>query len=125
MKTDKEKQFYPDYLFEILVVVFIIIELVIVLAMIYPQSIGREINFTAQFQPKPEWYFLWLYQLVRYFPGKSAFIGAVAIPLLAVLILIFMPFIDSGRYGRIKAIIAGLILLLAFIIFTLMPAFSG
>lgn len=51
--------------------------------------------------------------------------GAVAIPLLAVLILIFMPFIDSGRYGRLKAVIAGLILLLTFIIFTLMPAFSG
>ncbi|MBI4685846.1 MAG: hypothetical protein HY755_11700 [Nitrospirae bacterium] len=101
MKTpDKEKQFYPDYLFEILVVVFITIELVLVLAMLYPQKIGRQIDFTAQFQPKPEWYFLWLYQLLRYFPGKSAFIGAVAIPILAVFILIFIPFIDRGEYGK-------------------------
>lgn len=122
--ADKDRQFYPDYLIEILFVVFITIELALILALLYPQGIGRQIDFSAQFQPKPEWYFLWLYQLVRYFPGKTAFIGTVLIPLLAVLLLVFIPYIDRGQKGRQRAVITGLILLLTFIIFTLIPAFS-
>lgn len=119
--TNKDKQFYPDYLIEIIFVVFIIVELVLILAMLYPQGIGRTIDFSAQFQPKPEWYFLWLYQLVRYFPGKTAFIGTVLIPLIAILFFIFIPYIDRGKRGRIKAILVGVTLLLSFIIFTLIP----
>lgn len=122
--TDKDRQFYPDYLIEILFVVSITIELALILALLYPQSIGRQIDFSAQFQPKPEWYFLWLYQLVRYFPGKTAFIGTVLIPLLAVLLLVFIPYIDRGPKGKQRAVMTGLILLLTFIIFTLIPAFS-
>ncbi len=122
MQMNKEKKkFYPDYLFEVLLVVFIAIELTMVLAMLYPQEIGRQINFSAPFQPKPEWYFLWLFQLIRYFPGKTIFIGAVLIPFLFVVTLIMIPFIDRGRYGRVKSIMAMTILFLAFLILTLIP----
>lgn len=121
--NDKEKQFYPDYLFEILIVVFITIEIVLVLAMLFAPAAGRQIDFSAQYQPKPEWYFLWIFQILAYFPGRSAFVGAVVIPLLAALILIMIPFIDRGRFGRIKAIIAGAALLLAFLVFTLISVF--
>lgn len=121
---DKDKKFYPDYLIEILFAVFVTIELALILAMLYPQAIGRQIDFSAQFQPKPEWYFLWLYQLVRYFHGKTAFIGTVLIPLLAILTLALIPFIDKGKNGRLKASIAAIALLSAFIIFTIIPALS-
>lgn len=115
------KSFYPDYLIEILFVVFITIELTLALALLYPQPIGRQIDFSAQFQPKPEWYFLWLYQLVRYFPGRTAFVGIVLVPLSAILLLIFIPYIDRGRYGRLRASVAGIALIIAFLIFTLIP----
>ncbi len=125
MKThNKKKEFYPDYLIEIIFVVFITIELVLILALLYSPRIGRPIDFSAQFQPKPEWYFLWLYQLVRYFPGKTAFIGTVLIPLFSVILLALIPYIDKGPRGRLKAILVGAILLLAFIVLTLIPAFS-
>lgn len=120
----KDTKFYPDYIIEILFVIFITIELTLIFAFLCPQTIGRQIDFSATFQPRPEWYFLWLYQLVRYFPGKTAFIGTVLIPLIAVLLLIFMPFIDRGRHGRLRASIAAIALLLAFIVFTLIPAFN-
>lgn len=120
----KDTKFYPDYIIEILFVIFIAIELALIFAFLYPQTIGRQIDFSATFQPRPEWYFLWLYQLVRYFPGKTAFIGTVLIPFIAVLLLIFMPFIDRGRHGRLRASIAAIALLLAFIVFTLIPAFN-
>lgn len=123
-KEKKEKQFYPDYLCEIVIVSFVLIEIVLVLAMLFPQPAGRRINFAAQYQPRPEWYFLWIFEILKYFSGRSAFIGAVIIPVFASLILVFLPFIDRGKKGRIKAVIAGTGLLLTFLVFTLISVFS-
>lgn len=117
-KQRKEKSFYPDYLSEIILAVFICTEILIILALLYPPAIGRQIDFTRPFQPLPEWYFLWLYQLVRYFPGKSAFIGTMVIPISALLLLLLIPYIDRGRNGRLKAAAAGIALLLIFIVLT-------
>jgi cytochrome b6-f complex subunit 4 len=120
VKERKEKKFYPDYFSEIIFAILVAIEILIILALLYYPSIGRQIDFTRPFQPKPEWYFLWLYQLVRYFPGKIAFIGTVAIPVVSVLLLLLIPYIDSGRNGRLKAIAAGAIILFMFLILTLL-----
>lgn len=116
----KEKKFYPDYLSEIIFVVLISIEVLIILSLLYYPSIGRQIDFTRQFQPKPEWYFLWLYQLVRYFPGGSVFIGAIVVPVISVLLLMFIPYIDRGKNGRLMALLAGVFLLVMFVALTLM-----
>ncbi|MDH4204233.1 MAG: hypothetical protein OEV45_01785 [Desulfobacteraceae bacterium] len=115
---NRQKDFYPDYLIEILLVIFLIIELIVTLALLYPPAIGRQIDFSTPFSPKPEWYFLWLYQLIRYFPGKQIIIGTTFIPLTAVLVLILVPFIDKGKWGRLKVLIAGILLLLSFVLFT-------
>lgn len=117
-KQRKEKNFYPDYISEIILAVLICIEILIILALLYPPAIGRQIDFTRPFQPLPEWYFLWLYQLVRYFPGQSAFIGTMVIPISAIILLLLIPYIDRGRYGRLKAIAVGVTLMLMFIILT-------
>ncbi len=117
-KQRKEKNFYPDYISETILAVLICIEILIILALLYPPAIGRQIDFTRPFQPLPEWYFLWLYQLVRYFPGQSAFIGTMVIPISAIILLLLIPYIDRGRYGRLKAIAVGIALMLMFIILT-------
>jgi len=117
--VNRQKEFYPDYLIEILLVVFLLVELIATLALMYPPAIGRQIDFSVPFIPKPEWYFLWLYQIIRYFSGKWIIIGTLVIPLTAVLMLIFIPLIDRGKYGRLKAVIAGIVLLLSFVLFTI------
>lgn len=119
-ELNKNKKFYPDYFSEIIFAILVSIEILIILALLYYPSIGRQIDFTKPFQPKPEWYFLWLYQLVKYFPGKSVFLGTVVIPIAAVLLLLLIPYIDKGRCGRLKAIAAGITLLLMFVILTLL-----
>jgi quinol-cytochrome oxidoreductase complex cytochrome b subunit len=120
VKERKEEKFYPDYLAEIIVAVIICLQILLVLSLMFPPSIGRQIDFTAPFKPMPEWYFLWLYKLMYYFPGKTALIGTVIIPVLSVILLLMIPYIDRGRYGRLKAIAAGSILLLMFLILTLL-----
>ncbi|MBA4349233.1 MAG: hypothetical protein C0415_04500 [Thermodesulfovibrio sp.] len=115
----KEKNFYPDYLSEIIVAMLVSIEILIILALLYYPSIGRQIDFTKQFQPRPEWYFLWLFEMIGYFPGNSAFIGTVVIPVVYVLLFLLIPYIDRGKNGGLKAIIVGIFLLLTFIVLTL------
>lgn len=114
----RQNEFYPDYLIEILLVVFLIVELIVILALFYPPAIGRQIDFSTPFSPRPEWYFLWLYQLIRYFPGSRIVIGTTVIPLAAVLVLILIPFIDKGRLGRLKVVVVGILLLLSSVILT-------
>lgn len=120
--TNRIKEFYPDYLSEILVVIFLNLGVVFILAMLFPPSIGMEINFVAAYQPKPEWYFLWLYQMVKYFPGKWAFVSTVVIPMLTISLLLYIPCIDRGtiRTRRI-AIICFTVLSGGFLILTLIP----
>jgi hypothetical protein len=75
-----QKKFFPYYFFEVAVVTLLTVEAVLLLAVVFPPSIGREIDFLAQYSPRPEWYFLFLYQFTKYFPGKWTFIGAVLLP---------------------------------------------
>ncbi len=97
MNRKNESQFYPYYFFEILIVVMFTIEVVLILAVLFPPAVGREVDFSAQYSPRPEWYFLFLYQLTKYFPGRWTFVGAVLLPCLAFCVLLLAPFLDSGR----------------------------
>jgi cytochrome b6-f complex subunit 4 len=119
-KKKGDKRFYPDYFSEIVATVAICFELLVILALLNPPSIGRQIDFLKPFQPRPEWYFLWLFELIGYFPGNTAVIGTVIIPIAYVLLLLFIPYIDKGEKGRFRAALAGIALLLMFIIFTIL-----
>lgn len=123
-ESKKNKKFYPDYFSEILFAILVSAEILIISALLYAPSIGRQIDFTRQFQPKPEWYFLWLYQLVKYFPGKTAFIGTVIVPVLFVFLLLIIPYIDRGAKGRLIATATGIILLATFGVLTLLSLLS-
>ena len=97
MGQQKENKFFPDYLFEITLVALFTIEAVLILAVLFPSSVGREIDFAAQYNPRPEWYFLSLYQLTKYFPGPWTFVGAVLLPGLAFSLLLLAPFLDTSK----------------------------
>jgi ubiquinol-cytochrome c reductase cytochrome b subunit len=51
--------------------------------------------------PRPEWYFLFLFQTLKLFSGPLEVLGAVVLPGLAVLALILVPFIDRGQIVKI------------------------
>jgi quinol-cytochrome oxidoreductase complex cytochrome b subunit len=123
-EVKNEKPFFPYYFFEVSVIVLFTIEAVLLLAVLFPPAIGREIDLSAQFAPRPEWYFLFLYQLTKYFPGKWTFVGAVLLPGLAYAAVLLTPFLDSSRERsprkRRGALLAGFCLLGAVIALTLL-----
>jgi quinol-cytochrome oxidoreductase complex cytochrome b subunit len=97
-----DNKLFPYYFFEIVLVAMFTIEAVLVLAVLFPPPIGREIDFSAQFSPRPEWYFLFLYQLTKYFYGGWTFVGAVLLPGLAFSALLLTPFLDKSSSTRIR-----------------------
>lgn len=119
----RQKRFYPEYLFEIILVVFVCFEVVLVVSLLFPSQIGRQIDFGKVFLPLPEWYFYWLFELVKYFSGYLAFVGNVLIPLTMLVLLAGIPYIDR-RYGRAVATVVFCLLLTSVLALTLVNVFS-
>ena len=131
MKTDSSAEsgtrypFYPNHLFvETVTAVFVL--LVLVLLTLYWQAPVEEIADPSDttFVPRPEWYFLFLFQLLKYFKGAFLVVGAVIIPLAASLLLLLWPFLDRGEETRLskrpRSLALGICSLLAMIALTVL-----
>ena len=94
--------FYPSFLFKEIVTMMVIFILVaIILALVFPVELGDPADPTDNlFVPKPEWYFMSLYQLLKYFPGKLEIIATAIIPAGGIIVLIILPFIDKNPENR-------------------------
>ncbi len=121
----RRKTFYPDYFLEILLVIFFTVEVVALLSLLFPADMGRRIDLSLPFRPKPEWYFLWIYELIRYFPGRWTVIGSILLPGVVMVVLGAIPFIDKSRRGRILVLICGGIIAGGILILTIMGAVSS
>jgi len=55
----------------------------------------------GNFAARPEWYFVALYQLLKFFEGPMQVIGTVLIPGAVATFLVALPFIDRGKDRRI------------------------
>jgi cytochrome b6-f complex subunit 4 len=112
--------FFPHHVsteFRVVVVLTVLAMAVGLVGLLAPVGVGEPADpLNTPAHVKPEWYFLSLYQLLKFIP-KTA--GAV-IPVIAVILLILLPFIDfkpdkSRRIKWIRLIIAvvGLVILIA------------
>jgi len=57
------------------------------------------INHTA-YNPRPEWYFLFLFQILKYFQGPWELVGTAVIPGILTVLLIGLPFYDRNWSRR-------------------------
>jgi ubiquinol-cytochrome c reductase cytochrome b subunit len=69
---------------------------------------------------RPEWYFLFLFQLLKYFPGSSEVIGAIVIPGIAFGLLFLMPWLGRFQIGHYFNRLVIVLLLLAAGVLTLL-----
>jgi menaquinol-cytochrome c reductase cytochrome b/c subunit len=92
-------KFYPDIIYKDLLVTFAIFVLLVGLAIYLgvPKEPPADPSDSA-YVPRPEWYFLFLFQLLKYFPGKLEWIGTTIIPGIAVLALLLLPFYDRSPF---------------------------
>ncbi len=100
-KEEKAKgvKFYPDIIYKDILVSFAIFLLLVGLATFIgvANEPPADPNDTS-YIPRPEWYFLFLFQLLKYFPGQIEWIGTVVLPTIAILALLLLPFYDRSPF---------------------------
>jgi sulfur oxidation c-type cytochrome SoxX len=99
------KAFFPSTVFKDVVAAFAVLCLLLVLAYRFGAPLEELADPTdTSYNPRPEWYFLFLFQALKLFPGHLEAVAAVLVPGLAVLGLFLLPFLDRGpaRHPRAR-----------------------
>jgi ubiquinol-cytochrome c reductase cytochrome b subunit len=93
--------FYPWHAIKDTLMVSAVFALLLTLAITLPAHLDEIANpADASYVPRPEWYFLGLFQLLKYFPGPLEPVATMVIPGLAVGFLLLLPFLDRGSERR-------------------------
>jgi ubiquinol-cytochrome c reductase cytochrome b subunit len=123
----KDEAFWPDQVLKDAVACLAVLAAVLFL-IIWPRlkdahaPLGAELGAPADpseafSAARPEWYFLFLFQFLKYFPGTTEIIGAIIIPTIAMTVIFLMPIIGGWRLGHrfnlgfLGALLAGAMLL--------------
>ena len=125
--TPKEKEdsipFFPDHVTteaKVVIGMMVVVLAIAVYGLISPVGLGDPADpMDTPLHVKPEWYFLALYQLLKYIPKTAG----VVIPLILVVLITLWPFIDrkpdkSAKTIRLRGILAA-VAVIVFIIGTI------
>ena len=129
---ERGKPFYPFAMFEDTVMSVVVVAVIIALAVLWKWTswgphhsgvhqglLGPEYTApadpgTTSFVPRPDWYFYFLFDLLRIFKWPaSVFLGTVGVPTIALIFLIGLPFYDRSlerRPSRRPLAMVGLVL---------------
>ena len=92
-------RFFPEHTARSLMVFAGVLALIMVLsvaARIPREDIAGTVD--ESYLPRPEWYFMWLFQLLTYFPGSFEVIGSLVLPVAGVLLLFAVPFLERSKF---------------------------
>jgi quinol-cytochrome oxidoreductase complex cytochrome b subunit len=126
-EEEKTIPFYPDHIKTEAVVAIVIIILAFaigVFSMYYPVGIDEPADpMSTPSHTKPEWYFLFLYEILKYIPKT---IGSI-IHFIGLFLLIIWPFIDrkaDSKKARRNRIVLAFVVMTAIIALTLIGGLS-
>ncbi len=93
--------FFPETLARDAIVALLVVTAIIALAIILPaRSEPPADPSSITYNPRPEWYFLFFFQFLKLFPGWLESVAAVVVPVLALLMLGLVPFLDHSPERR-------------------------
>jgi len=111
-----KRQFYPEQVAKDTLAIFVAFAILFTLAIAVHVPLERMADPTdTSYIPRPEWYFLFLFQMLKIFEGPLEVVGTVILPTVAILALILTPFIDRSKMVRVRqrTLAAGIVLLAA------------
>src|SRR3954451_11352386 len=98
-----KRRFFPEQVMKDTVAIFIAFAILFTLAVAVRVPLERMADPTdTSYIPRPEWYFLFLFQTLKFFEGPLEIVGSVVLPTLAIGALLLAPFIDRGRVVRVR-----------------------
>ncbi len=98
-----KKSFFPEQVFKDTVAVFIAFAILFVMAIAVKVPLERMADPTdISYTPRPEWYFLFLFETLELLKKLPDVIGTVILPTIGILALILAPFIDRSKLVRVR-----------------------
>jgi ubiquinol-cytochrome c reductase cytochrome b subunit len=94
-RDDKKiERFYPKQAFKDSVAILALFVVLVAMAKYSPAELGPVADPTADYLARPPWYFMPLFQLLKYSPGKWAIVPTVILPAVLFGTLFLLPFFD-------------------------------
>lgn len=94
---ERMERFYPKQLLKDSIFILLVFVVLVVLASALPARLGPQADPTADFLARPAWYFLPLFELLKYFPGKLSLIPTVVLPGVLLTLIFLLPFFDRRQ----------------------------
>jgi len=94
-------KFFPDIIYKDLLVSFALFIILVMLATFVGVANEPKADPSdSSYIPRPEWYFLFLFEMLKFFPGQIEWVGTIVVPTVAILALFLLPFLDRkpARY---------------------------
>jgi menaquinol-cytochrome c reductase cytochrome b/c subunit len=130
---DEGKPFYPYAMFHDTVMSLVVVATIVGLACIWYYTTGTSSTDsgwlgprysepadpgTTNFVPRPDWYFYFLFYLLRIFKWPdSVILGTIGIPTICLMLLLALPFLDTRRERRLSrrpvAVVAAILTVLS------------
>jgi len=122
--------FWPDQIYKDIVVVSLMLFLLVGLTAFVPAPFnGAADPLDSSIVPKPEWNFLFLYEILKYFKGSLEPIGIVGVPMVIILLFTSLPFMDRSEerdpLKRPFVMVAGILFTILILVFTLKGCYSN
>ncbi|HEX4947259.1 MAG TPA: cytochrome b N-terminal domain-containing protein [Blastocatellia bacterium] len=88
------ERFYPKQMFKDSIAILGLFIALACLALYVPAELGPQADPSSDYLARPPWYFLPLFQLLKYFPGKLLVIPTVVLPGVLFTLIFFLPILD-------------------------------
>ncbi len=127
--SQRTMPFFPNFLLRDLLLWLLILNVLAVLAVLFPWELGQKADLfaSAPVGIKPEWYFLFMFQTLKYIPAQVFFIDGEVLGVLlfgfAGLLWMIVPFWDrkssAGQQNRLVNYV-GIFVVLYILLFTIL-----
>jgi menaquinol-cytochrome c reductase cytochrome b/c subunit len=125
------KPFFPYAIAKDGAMACVTLAVIIVMSILFGAELGPKADpTTTTYTPRPEWYFFFLFELLRVVkPPELVFLATIGIPTICLVLLLLLPFIDRGPernpLRRPIAVTAGLATIAAMAYLTILGALAG
>jgi ubiquinol-cytochrome c reductase cytochrome b subunit/menaquinol-cytochrome c reductase cytochrome b/c subunit len=131
MLKSQGKPFFPYAILKDSAMACIVLLVIILMSLFLGAELGPKADpTTTTYTPRPEWYFFFLFELLRVVkPPFFVFIATIGIPTICMVLLILLPFIDRNPerhpLRRPVATLAGITTIAAMAFLTIEGALAG
>ena len=92
---ERAEPLFPNQIFRDSIFILIVFIALASFAVMFPAPLEPQADPTdSTYNPRPEWYFYFVFQLLRIFEGKFEIVGTIILPTIAIIALILLPFLD-------------------------------